>query len=93
LRERELAGREVIGFIDSFYRYEGLDLLIKAFTRIAGEHADATLLLVGGSEVEEDLNQPIAGLGLNSRVVKPGGIPHENVPMVYAMIEILVYPR
>lgn len=92
-REWKLKGKKVIGFIGSFYRYEGLDLLIKAFARIAKEEKDAVLLLVGGGEMEEELAQLIAGLELGKRVVMPGRIAHERVPGVYAMIDVLAYPR
>lgn len=92
-RQWNLAGKKVIGFIGSFYRYEGLDLLVKAFARIAKEDKDAVLLLVGGGEMEGELAQLVAGLELGKRVVMPGRIPHERVPGVYAMIDVLAYPR
>ncbi|WP_432821246.1 TIGR04063 family PEP-CTERM/XrtA system glycosyltransferase [Trichloromonas sp.] len=93
LREWNLAGKKVIGFIGSFYRYEGLDLLVKAFARIAKTDPGVVLLLVGGGEVEGDLAQLIAGFELGHRVLMPGRIPHDRVPGAYAMIDILAYPR
>ncbi len=93
LRQWGLAGKKIIGFIGSFYRYEGLDLLIKAFARIADEQADAVLLLVGGGEMKEELEQLVQRLGLGERVVMPGRIPHDRVPGAYAMIDVLAYPR
>lgn len=88
-----LLGKKVIGFIGSFYRYEGLDLLVRAFARIAVQQPDTLLLLVGGGEMEAELKELIATLGLTERVVLPGRIPHERVQGVYAMIDILAYPR
>ncbi len=38
-----------IGFIGSFYAYEGLDLLIEAVAQLKGELAGLKLLLVGGA--------------------------------------------
>jgi PEP-CTERM/exosortase A-associated glycosyltransferase len=89
----KLKGKTIIGFIGSFYRYEGLDLLIKAFARIAAKCDDAILLLVGGGEMDSELKKLASDLGLNDRVIMPGRIPHERVPGVYAMIDILAYPR
>lgn len=89
----QLEGKTIIGFIGSFYRYEGLDLLVRAFARIADNRPEAVLLLVGGGEMEGELKALIADHGLNDRVVMPGRIPHERVPAVYAMIDILAYPR
>ncbi len=88
-----LKDKTVIGFIGSFYRYEGLDLLVNAFARIAAKRDDAILLLVGGGEMDNALRKLAADLGLADRVLMPGRIPHERVPGVYAMIDILAYPR
>jgi len=93
LRQWGLAGKCVVGFIGSFYRYEGLDLLVRAFARVAAERADAVLLLVGGGEVERELKGRVSGLGLDARVIMPGRIPHERVPGVYALVDVLAYPR
>ncbi|SHJ57197.1 PEP-CTERM/exosortase A-associated glycosyltransferase, Daro_2409 family [Malonomonas rubra DSM 5091] len=93
LRAWNLEGKQVIGFIGSFYRYEGLDLLVKSFARIADENPDAVLLLVGGGEMEAELKELIAARNLSDRVVMPGRVPHERVPGVYAMVDILAYPR
>ncbi len=92
-QEWGLTGKKVIGFIGSFYRYEGLDLLIRSFAHVARQHTDAVLLLVGGGETEVELKQLAAALGLDSRVIMPGRIPHEKIPGVYALIDVLVYPR
>ncbi len=88
-----LNGKTVIGFIGSFYRYEGLDLLIEAFAEVTKAQPDTLLLLVGGGEVESELRAQINKLGLQDRVIMPGRIPHERIPGVYAMIDILAYPR
>ncbi|MDL2124141.1 MAG: glycosyltransferase [Deltaproteobacteria bacterium] len=36
-KEWNLSGKKVIGFIGSFYRYEGLDLLINAFSHLISQ--------------------------------------------------------
>jgi glycosyltransferase involved in cell wall biosynthesis len=43
--------------------------------------------------MESELAQLISDQGLGSRVVIPGRIPHERVPGVYALIDVLAYPR
>ncbi|MFP3982493.1 MAG: TIGR04063 family PEP-CTERM/XrtA system glycosyltransferase [Desulfurivibrionaceae bacterium] len=108
--QHNLQGKKVIGFIGSFYRYEGLDLLIRAFARLAPDHPDLVLLLVGGGEMEPELKQLIYELeksygvssGLSSdkvsqplkgRIIMPGRLPHEKVPGIYSLIDILAYPR
>jgi len=51
------------------------------------------LLLVGGGEMENKLNAQIRRLNIEDRVIMPGRIPHDRIPGVYALIDILAYPR
>ena len=88
-----LKGQKVIGFIGSFYRYEGLDLLINAFSQLSTTMPDAKLLLVGGGEVERELKDQVQRLNLTDKVIIPGRISHDRIPGVYALIDVLVYPR
>ena len=89
----KVAGKNVIGFIGSFYRYEGLDLLVDAFARLAASRSDVVLLLVGGGETETRLKAQIQRLKLEDKVILPGRLPHDRIPGVYALMDILVYPR
>lgn len=93
LREWGLEGKTVVGFIGSFYRYEGLDLLIRAFGRIAAQVPQAVLLLVGGGEMDKELRAQAQAMGLADRVIMPGRVPHARVPGVYSMVDVLAYPR
>jgi len=88
-----LDGKIVIGFVGSFYRYEGLDVLVEAFARLLKKRNDLVLLLVGGGEVEEELKAQVHHLSLTSHVVFTGRIPHERIPGVYGLFDFLVYPR
>ena len=88
-----LSGRRVIGFIGSFYRYEGLDLLIEAFSRLASDNPDFVLLLIGSGEVELQLREQVSQLNLDNRVLMPGRIPHHRIRSAYALMDVMVYPR
>ena len=94
LRQKwNLKGKRVIAFIGSFYRYEGLDLLIKAFANLVQNRKDLVLLLVGGGEVRDELSHECQELGIEQQVVMPGRIPHDKIPGVYGLVDLLVYPR
>lgn len=93
IKSWKLQGKKVIGFIGSFYRYEGLDLLVNAFAGLAKNRPDVVLLLVGGGEMKDELMVQIKRLGLENRVVMPGRIRHDRVPGIYALVDILAYPR
>ncbi len=88
-----ITGKKVLGFVGSFYRYEGLDLLVKAFATLCGTRDDLVLLLVGGGEMEAELKELIEKSSLQEKVIMPGRVPHEDVPRIYSLIDILVYPR
>jgi len=88
-----LTGRKVIGFLGSFYRYEGLDLLVDAFARVAAIHPDCSLLLAGGGDMEKELKDRVRERGLSQKVVLPGRIEPQRIPGVYALIDVLAYPR
>lgn len=83
----------VVGFLGSFYAYEGLDLLLEAMAPILRDLPGATLLLVGGGPEEAALRQKVVHLGLEGRVVMPGRVPHETIADHYALVDLLVYPR
>ncbi len=88
-----LQDKKIIGFIGSFYRYEGLDLLIEAFSKIAARQKDVILLLVGGGEMKKELKDIAGKKGIKDRVLMPGRIPHEKIAGIYSCIDILAYPR
>ena len=88
-----LKDKKVIGFIGSFFRWEGLDLLVEAFAKLVPNHPDLILLLVGGGEEQKNLQQQVLSLGLEERIIMPGRVPHHQVKGVYAMMDIMIYPR
>jgi len=88
-----LGGRRVAAFLGSFYHYEGLDLLVRAYARLRSKLSDLALLLVGGGEMERDLRDLVQELGLADGVIFAGRVPQERVPGIYALADVLVYPR
>ncbi len=88
-----LGDATVIGFIGSFYAYEGLDLLVESFPAILAAHTNARLLLVGGGFQDDALRAQVDRLGLKDKVVFTGRVPHEEVNRYYDLIDVLAYPR
>jgi PEP-CTERM/exosortase A-associated glycosyltransferase len=88
-----LEGRVVLGFIGSFYSYEGLALLVEALPAIVAAVPDVRLLLVGGGNEEAALKARIAELGLTAHVVMPGRVPLAEVGRYYDLVDVFVYPR
>lgn len=86
-------GARVIGFIGSFYAYEGLDLLFDALPQILMQCPDVRVLLVGGGSQDAALKAQVLRLGLVDKVVFAGRVPHAQVQRYYDVLDVLVYPR
>jgi glycosyltransferase involved in cell wall biosynthesis len=82
-----------LGFIGSFYAYEGLALLLEAMPRLLAARPDIRLLLVGGGYEEQRLRQQAQMLNISDQVIFTGRVPHEQVQRYYDLVDILVYPR
>ena len=91
--ELGLAGRRVLGFIGSFYAYEGLDLLMDAYPLIHEQAPDVRVLLVGGGPQEADLKAKVERMGIRDRFIFAGRVPHDRVRSYYELMDLLVYPR
>lgn len=88
-----LDGCTVLGFIGSFYAYEGLNLLMDAAAQLFRQRRSVKLLMVGGGPEKERLVYQVDRLGIADRVVFTGRIPHDQVRRFYDLVTIFVYPR
>ncbi len=88
-----LTGADVVGFIGSFYDYEGLDDLIAAMPLLVEKRPAAHLLLVGGGPMESALKAQAAASPANERIHFIGRVPHDEVDRYYSLIDVLAYPR
>jgi PEP-CTERM/exosortase A-associated glycosyltransferase len=105
LRQRlGLTGKELILYAGTFQRYEGLDLLVRAIAEIARQRPQAHLVIVGGSAgfaggagpvspEEQELRAAASEAGAVNHVTFTGRIPHAEVKGLYALADILSYPR
>jgi len=94
LRERcTRGGTFVIGFVGSFFSFEGLPLLVEAFSRVRLKHPEARLVLVGDGEDRPTLERLVEASGLGDSVWLVGRVSHESVVDFYAAMDVLVYPR
>lgn len=92
-RQLGLEGASVIGFIGSFYAYEGLDLLLAAMPSVLARQPKARVLLVGGGPQDAALKAQAHALGLADKVVFTGRVPHSEVQRYYDLVDVLAYPR
>lgn len=88
-----LSSSTVVGFIGSFYAYEGLDLLLEALPKILSQLPDVRILLVGGGPQDGALKEQAQRLGIADKVIFTGRVPHQEVQRYYDLIDVLAYPR
>lgn len=86
-----LDGGPVLGFVGSFYRYEGLGFLLEAVPELAARLPGLRVVLVGGGEEDAELRRTAAGLG--DTVVLPGVVPPADVGDFYGVMDVFVCPR
>ncbi len=85
----------VFGAVGRIDRLKGLDLLVEAFSRVAGTLARARLLIVGdargkGRSFEDELRGMVEQLGLSKQVIFAG---HQDNPVPsFAALDVLVMP-
>ncbi len=91
--ELGLVDADVVGFLGSFYDYEGLDILIAAMDHLIRTHPKAHLLLVGGGPMEAALKAQASASPAADRIIFTGRVPHNVVDRYYSLVDVLAYPR
>lgn len=83
----------LIGFLGSFYRYEGLELLLRAAALLKHGVPRVRIVLAGGGPEEGALRELVESLGLHDTVLFAGRVPHQEIATYYGAMDLLVYPR
>jgi PEP-CTERM/exosortase A-associated glycosyltransferase len=84
---------KTIGFVGSFFTFEGLDVLLRALPAIRARDPLVRVLLVGDGPDALRLRDLARDLGIEGVVIFIGRVPHADVERLYALMDILVYPR
>jgi len=92
-QELGLEEAQVLGFLGSFYAYEGLHLAVEALPSILAQAPRARLLLVGGGPCKQSLAAQAARIGVADKVIFTGRVPHDQVARYYSLVDLLLYPR
>lgn len=87
----------VIGFIGTFGRWHGVDVLAKAFGRLLARRPDLRpslrLLLVGDGGTMRETRQALVDHGVMERAVLPGIVAQSDGPGYLAACDILASPH
>ncbi|MDW7709334.1 MAG: glycosyltransferase family 4 protein [Deferrisomatales bacterium] len=98
VRERHgLVGKTVIGFIGTFGRWHGAEVLAEAFGRLLNEspksRESVRLLMIGDGLTMSETRQVLAKWGVSERAVLTGLVPQEEGPAHLAACDILAAPH
>ncbi len=88
-----LGDKFVIGFIGSFYHYEGLAFLLSALPDLRKAVPNLHVLLVGGGPEDEKLRAMAKQPGWEGHVTFTGRVPHAAVRSYYQALDLLACPR
>ena len=91
--ELGVADAETIGFIGSFYDYEGLETLIAAMPALVAARPKLRLVMVGGGPMEQALRAQATASPAAYAIHFVGRVAHTEVERYYSLIDVLVYPR
>lgn len=93
--ELGLEGKTIIGYVGSIVMYEGLELLVEAYSKLESSiRAQAALLFVGDGASLDSVKRSCDKFNLTKEeVVFTGRVPHEQVGNLYSIIDIAPIPR
>ncbi len=69
---------------------KGFNYLLEGFRAVAKTHPNVTLVLAGGGVIYNDIRAQVESLGLGDRVIMPGAISRNDVPVYFKMANIFV---
>lgn len=73
-------------------KFSGVDLLIRAFNRLAREHPNVELEILGEGSQRHILEHMVAD-GIRPRVTFHGAVPRSEVPGIFARGDVFVHPN
>lgn len=83
----------VVGYVGSFYEWQGVINLVRAFSEVVRKRKNMQLLMVGDGPDRVKVQKTVQKLNLESQVTLTGSIPPEEVPAYLAAMDVFVIPR
>ncbi len=88
IEERE----QVILYMGTFFRFSGLDKVIREFARVTIHHDNLRLVLVGDGELRLVLEEIVAELKLKDRVIFTGLVDYHTLPDHLHLADVAISP-
>jgi glycosyltransferase involved in cell wall biosynthesis len=87
------AERFVVGYIGTFYKWQGTEDLVRAFSIVVNKRDDVRLLMVGDGPDFNTVRDIVSQLDIGSKVVLTGKVPPDEVPSYLGQMDAFVVPR
>lgn len=82
-----------IGFVGSFFDYQGVDTLIRAAPIILSETGRLKFLLVGDGPMMDRWKNSVTADGLQDHFIFTGQVPYKSVPLYISVMDMCVAPH
>lgn len=82
-----------VGFIGTFGRFHGTELVPAIAARVQADHPDARWLLIGGGQHQEQVRRDAEAKGLAGRILMPGMVPRERGLELLAACDVCISPH
>ena len=93
IKKLRLENRIVVGFVGSFARYHGIELLVDMARQINRRYGDVHFLLVGKNvHGTDNIVEGISGSEIASIFTFTGEVPHSKIPSYIAAMDIAIIP-
>ncbi len=90
IKKYDLKDKIVIGFVGSFFKWHGIDLLINAFKVLNNKYENIKLLIVGDGDIFEELKELSSN---NKNIIFTGSIKHKNIFSYIDLMNISVMAK
>jgi len=77
---------ELVGFLGSFTRRNGADLIIPVLSRLIESKINAKFMLIGGGDLLQIIREEATKRGLNKRIMFTGNVPKYEIPHLLSCV-------
>lgn len=79
-----------VGALDKAHRFKGIDILIKAFSKL--KYKKTVLMIVGEGELKGYYQNLARGIGMSKKIIFAGGVFNYDLPEYYVSSYLLILP-
>lgn len=92
-RELGLEHMPTLGFIGTFFPWEGVPWLVRATAALVARGVPCKLVIIGDGAEADSVRAAIQQERAQGFVTYLGRVPHEDIERYYSVLDVLVYPR